>query len=157
MNRSKQYKQYKQCKQCKQCGAMSLWFVSIVMMLVTLAALAFLYFIRYGQLPMQDVWQRWGKSAGVITAELKQASGVTAEIGASGKPVTVDAGIRRCTIEGKVVFSDVECTDKNPSTRAVKLYDSKGGEPPKAAASASGSQAEAELDLKKQIMEKALR
>lgn len=143
-------------KQSKQRGAMNLYFVSIVMMLVTLAALAFLYFIRYGQLPMQDVWQRWGKSAGVITEELKQVSGVAPEAAGSNKAATVDAGIRRCTIKGKVIFSDVECTDDNPSTRAVKLYDSKGGEPPKAAKLAGGGQAESELDLKMQILEKAL-
>jgi hypothetical protein len=145
--------------QSKQCGAMNLYFVSILMMLVTLAALAFLYFIRYGQLPMQDVWQRWGKSAAVITQELKQASGVVPEITASTKAATVDAGIRRCTIKGKVIFSDVECSDDNPTTRAVKLYDSKGGEPPKVVAPPKDSEAgaEAELDLKKQIMEKALR
>lgn len=143
-------------KQNTQRGAMNLYFVSIVMMLVTLAALAFLYFIRYGQLPMQDVWRRWGKSATVITEELKQVSGVASEIGASPKAATVNAGIRRCTIQGKVIFSDVECTDDNPSTRAVKLYDSKGGEPPKSAVPASDGQAESALDIKKQLLEKAL-
>lgn len=143
-------------KRSKQGGAVSLLFVSILMMLVTLAALAFLYQLRYGQLPMQDVWRRWGKSATVITGELKQVSGVTTEISASPKAATVNAGIRRCTIKGKVIFSDVECTDDNPSTRAVKLYDSKGGEPFKSAAPAGDGQAESALDIKKQLLEKAL-
>lgn len=143
--------------QSKQRGAMNLYFVSILMMLVTLVALAFLYFMRYGQLPMQETWQRWGKSATVITQELKQASGVAPAATASTKAATVDAGIQRCNIKGKVVFSDVECTDDNPSTRAVKLYDSKGGEPPKVTMPPKDSQAESEQDLKKQIIEKALR
>jgi hypothetical protein len=142
----------------QQNGAISLYLVSIVMMLLTLAAVAFFYFMRYGHMPLQDVWQRWGKSGAVITNELKEMSGVAnggANGGApSGKAATVDAGIRRCTIHGKVIFSDVECTDSNPSTRAVKLYDSKGGEPPKAPVVAKE---DAEPDLKLQMIDKAIK
>ena len=145
----------------RQAGAINLYFVSILMMVLTLAAMAFLYHMRYGQLPMQDVWQRWGKSGAVITNELKGLGGATAGSPASGnassgKVATVDAGIRRCTIKGKVIFSDVECADDNPTTRAVKLYDSKGGEPPKPPTT-KNDQTNSELDLKMQMLDKAVK
>ena len=78
----------------------------------------------------------------------------------TGKIVTVDAGIRRCTIKGKVVFSDVECSDSNPTTRAVKLVDNKGGEPPKASAASKAQdavQADTEVDLKSQMIDKIVK
>ena len=118
----------------RQRGSINLWAVSILMMLLTLAGLVFLYTIRYGHLPMQDVWARWGKSANVISSELKNASGISV-IQSSGdglRPAaTVNGGIRQCTIQGKVVFSDTACTDNNPSTKEIKLQDNQGFAPPK--------------------------
>ncbi|MDO8179790.1 MAG: hypothetical protein Q7T62_16225 [Undibacterium sp.] len=137
-----------------QGGAISLYLVAILMMLLTLAALAFFYFMRYGHLPMQDVWQRWSKSGAVISNELKGAGGLSVDGAAFGKVATVDSGIRRCTIKGKVIFSDVECTDSNPSTREVKLYDSKGGEPPKAPAAVKDAP---DPDLKLQMIDKLVK
>lgn len=137
-----------------QGGAISLYLVAIFMMLLTLAALAFFYFMRYGHLPMQDVWQRWSKSGAVISNELKSAGGLSVGGTASGKVATVDAGIRRCTIKGKVIFSDVECADSNPTTREVKLYDSKGGEPPKAPAAVKDAP---DPDLKLQMIDKLVK
>jgi hypothetical protein len=85
---------------------------------------------------MQDVWARWGKSAHVISSELKNASGISAIPGSGDglRPAaTVDAGIRQCTIQGKVVFSDTACTDNNPTTKNIKLHDNQGFAPPKVA------------------------
>jgi hypothetical protein len=140
----------------KQGGAINLFLVAILMMGLTLAALSFLYYMRYGHVPLQDVWQRWSKSADVVTKELTGLSGSNKDGAQSGRAATVDSGIRRCTINGKVVFSDVECSDSNPTTRAVKLYDSKGGEPPKASA-ASSTQESAELDVKSKMIEKIIK
>ena len=115
-----------------QGGSINLWTVSILMMAVTVAGLAFLYTIRYGHLPFQDTWARWGKSANVISSELQNASGV--QLGSEGvRPAaTVEKGIRQCTIQGKVVFSDTVCTDQNPTSRDVKLHDNRGFVTPKA-------------------------
>lgn len=118
----------------RQRGSINLWAVSILMMLLTLAGLVFLYTLRYGHLPMQDVWARWGKSAHVISSELKNASGISAIPGSGDglRPAaTVNSGIRKCTIQGKVVFSDTACTDHNPSTKEIKLHDNQGFAPPK--------------------------
>lgn len=117
-------------------------------MVLTLAALSLMYYMRYGHFPLQDVWQRWNHSAELIIKEL----------GVPGQAVTVDAGILRCTIKGKVVFSDVECSDNNPTTQTVKLVDNKGGEPPKPSANSSNSKAQddAGVDVQSKIIDKAV-
>jgi hypothetical protein len=142
----------------KQRGAINLVMVSFLMMVLTLAALSLLYYMRYGRVPLQDVWQRWSKSGEVVGNELKNMSGLGKDGAHSGKVATVDDGIKRCTVNGKVLFSDVECSDNNPSTRAVKLYDSKGGEPPKASANSKAQetmQGANEVDVKSQMIDKA--
>ena len=130
-----------------QIGAINLYVVAFLMMALTLAALSLIYYMRYGHVPLQEVWQRWSHSADAITKELQP-----------GQAVTVDAGIRRCTIKGKVVFSDVECSDSNPTTKAVKLVDNKGGEPPKPSANASNSKAQdaTGVDVQSKIIDKAV-
>ena len=145
---------------CKQSGAINLVLVSILMMALTLAALSLLYYMRYGHVPLQDVWQRWSKSGEVVGNELKNISGMNEGGAHSGKTATVDAGIKRCTVNGKVLFSDVECSDNNQTTRAVKLYDSKGGEPPKASANGKAQEAAQganAVDVKSQMIEKAVK
>ena len=144
-------------KKFKQRGAINLILVAVLVMALTLAAMSFLYYMRYGHVPLQDVWQRWSKSADVVTKEL---SGLSKDGSLSGKAATVDTGIKRCTVNGKALFSDVECSDSNPTTRAVKLYDSKGGEPPKASAVNKGQaavQADTEVDLKSQMIDKIVK
>lgn len=145
---------------CKQSGAINLLFVSILMMVMTLAALSLLYYMRFGHVPLQDVWQRWSKSGEVVSNELKSITGISKDGVHTGKIATVDDGIKRCTINGKVIFSDVECSEKNPTTRAVKLYDSKGGEPPKASANSKAPdavQAASDIDVKSQMIDKAVK
>lgn len=158
-----------------QRGAINLWLVSIIMMLVTIAGLTFLYSVRYGHLPFQETWARWGKSGKVIANELKNASGIQSDGAQTGQaqsggnvsgqnsnlraPATVDSGIKKCMIKGKVVYSDTECTESNPTSRAVKLQDNKGFEAPKVAKPA-GEQDDnaqtAEADLRLKMIEKAI-
>jgi hypothetical protein len=136
----------------RQGGTVSLVMVSLLVMGLSLAAMSLLYYMRYGHVPLQDVWQRWSKSAEVVSKEI---GGVLPD-----QAVTVDAGIRRCTIKGKVVFSDVECSDTNPTTRAVKLVDNKGGEPPKTPAASKAHdavQSANEVDVKSQMIDKIVK
>ena len=53
-----------------QSGAINLYIVAFLMMALTLAALSLIYYMRYGHVPLQDVWQRWSHSADTITKEL---------------------------------------------------------------------------------------
>lgn len=40
--------------------------------------------------------------------------------------------LRKCVVDGKTVISNVDCTDKNPTSKDIKIYDTKGFEAPKA-------------------------
>ena len=147
----------------------SLIAVAIVSMLVALLSMGLLYYMRNGHLPMPGMWARWGKSANVISNELKNASGVqlpgssnsNSNSNSNSTPgmrpaATVDEGVRRCTINGKTVYSDTLCTDTNPTTRQVKLHDARGIEAPKTPASQATASEADEEQLKKKIMEQAL-
>ncbi|QJQ07231.1 hypothetical protein EJG51_016975 [Undibacterium piscinae] len=154
-----------------QRGAVSLFGTAILMMLLTIAGMLFLYSVRYGHLPFQDAISRWGRSANVISNELKQASGITATAatagrqppagaigqGSAGTPAaaTIDAGIRRCTIHGKIVYSDNECRDDNVTTRAVKLQDSRS-DAPKPAPTATDGNEDTEQSLRMKMIDKAI-
>lgn len=154
----------------------SLVAVAIFSMLITSLGMGFLYYMRNGHLPMQEMWSRWGKSANVIGKELKNAAGMQNASGESGvstegqglrQAATANEGVRRCILDGKTIYSDTLCLDNNPTTKKLKLNDSSGMEPPKAAigrdegdianqgnAGIAGSTANQEL--KKKIMEQAL-
>ena len=152
-----------------QRGAVSLFGTAILMMLLTIAGMLFLYSVRYGHLPFQDAISRWGRSANVISNELKQASGIASGSaaqashpaaigqGSAGTPAaaTVDAGIRRCTIHGKIVYSDNECRDDNVTTRAVKLQDSRS-DAPKPAPTATDGNEDTEQSLRMKMIDKAI-
>ncbi|MBC3884228.1 hypothetical protein [Undibacterium griseum] len=144
----------------KQRG-LSLIAISVIFMLLGLVAMGFLYTIRYGHLPMQDVWARWGKSAGVIGNELKNASGVK-DLSLPVLPdddkrriVTVESGARKCIVHGKTVYSDTECADSNPTSKNVKLHDTQGFVRPAAQADEHAASGSAE-DLHLQMLEKAI-
>ncbi|MFZ6842813.1 hypothetical protein [Undibacterium sp. RuTC16W] len=138
----------------RQSGAISLLMTSIVMMVVTSLALAFFYFMRYGELPFHDALLRWTKSGDAISAGIKDAANLRNPI---GQTITADSEVRRCTIKGKVVFSNTDCLDTNTTTRTVKLIDNKGFEPPKAPASSGENQASGVVDLREQLINKQAR
>lgn len=39
--------------------------------------------------------------------------------------------LRKCVIDGKTVLSDVDCTDRNPTSTIVKVHETRGIEAPK--------------------------
>jgi hypothetical protein len=153
-------------KMIKQRGAVSLLATAVIMMSLTIAAMVFLYAARYGHLPFQQVWSRWGKAAGVIQQELKSASGIaagsdssgaTAALATTGRPAAgLSNGIRRCLISGKVTYSDNACADDNPTSRAVTLHDSKS-DAPKKPPIPSGSEDGPDGDLKAKMIERLTR
>lgn len=151
----------------KQTG-ISLVMVSVISMLVAALGMSFLYYMRNGHLPMQDLWARFGKDAAVIRNDVQDSTGLPT--GSSEGPgmrqaATTSEGVRRCTIDGKTVYSDTLCLDTNPTTKKIKLNDSKGMEPPKTAVArddavnAAGSANPASMtneEMKKKVMEQAL-
>ncbi len=154
-------------KYTKQRG-LSLIAVAILSMLIAALGMGFLYYMRYGRLPMHDMWARFGKAAAVISNDVKETTGLPT--GSSEGPgmrqaATTSEGVRRCTIDGKTVYSDTLCLDNNPTTKKIKLNDSKGMEPPKTAvAREDGGKggdnnypaSMSNEEMKKKIMEQAL-
>lgn len=151
----------------KQAG-ISLVMVSVVSMLVAALGMTFLYYMRTGHLPMQDLWARLGKAAAIIGNDVKDSTGLPT--GSSEGPgmrqaATTTEGVRRCTIDGKTIYSDTLCLDTNPTTKKIKLNDSKGMEPPKTTlakdeagkAADSGNSADmSNEEMKRKVMEQAL-
>lgn len=144
----------------RQRGLSMIW-ISALFMLLGLVSMGFLYTIRYGHLPMQEVWTKWGKSANVIGNELKNVTGVQEltlpgqNSGGVRQAATVESGVRRCTIDGKTVYSDTACLDSNPTSRKVKLNDTQGFVKPPVPAEDAGA-SHADQDLRLQALEKAL-
>ena len=150
----------------------SLIAVSIIFMLIGLVSMGALYTMRYGHLPMQEKLDQWGKSAGIIGKELKNVSGMSdvnsgslngsntnANTGSNESGMrnaaTVNSGVRRCTINGKTVYSDVECTDHNPTTRELKLHDAQGFVHAKPAQEQSSGD-NASQDMRLNMLDKAI-
>ncbi|MFZ6752265.1 hypothetical protein ACO0KY_02730 [Undibacterium sp. Dicai25W] len=145
----------------RQRGISLIW-VSVFFMTLAAAGMTLLYTVRYGHLPFQEVWTRWGKSANVIGNELQKASGVK-ELNLPGQessgvraPVTVESGVRRCMINGKTVFSDTECTDQNSTTKHLKLNDTQGFVHPKPANTDDQAASGSEQEMRFKMIDKAI-
>ncbi|MFZ6750827.1 hypothetical protein [Undibacterium sp. Ren11W] len=144
-----------------QKGAISLFMTAILMMLVTLIGMLFLYMARYGHLPFPELRARLGHSSDVISNELKNVSGVKATAADktfiksddTAPTVTIKSGVQRCTIQGKVVYSDTECLSNNATTRTIKLHDNRA-DAPKPVTNSNEDKDASEFDLKTKMIEK---
>ncbi len=65
-----------------------------------------------------------------------------------------DAIVRKCTINGAVVYSNVDCRKDNPTSRVVEWHDSHGFEAPKAPV--ESPKPEAADNLQQKAMDKAI-
>ncbi|AZP13120.1 hypothetical protein [Undibacterium parvum] len=148
-----------------QKGAISLFMTALLMMLITVMAMLFLYMARYGHLPFPELRARWGHSADVISNELKSVSGLKAAATATAtnkalsksadlqSTVTIESGVQRCTIHGKVVYSDTECLSNNATTRTIKLHDNRA-DAPKPVTKPNEDKDASEVDLKMKMIDK---
>jgi hypothetical protein len=106
-----------------QRGALNMWWVAILSALLALVAMAALFSMRYERNLFAEAWAKVAGSAATakIVDTAKEAAGVT-------PPTTA---LRRCTIDGKTVISNTECTDQNPTTKNIAIHDTRGIEAPK--------------------------
>ena len=76
-----------------------------------------------------------GKVTGHAPASARGASAPGAvQDAAAARPAVPErpAGVlRKCVIDGKTVLSDVDCTDRNPTSTIVKVHETRGIESPK--------------------------
>jgi hypothetical protein len=87
----------------------------------------------------------WAKVTGKVAASpvgeaVKGAAGAAGVGNGTGGAAVQAAGpMRKCVIDGKTVISNVDCSDKNTTSREIKIYETKGVESPKAPAPADSA------------------
>lgn len=125
-----------------QRGSLSLLWTAVFVGIAVLAGMAVLLSARYERNYFAEAWERVTKA--VAGWSLPQV--------ADGAPASQI--VRRCTENGTVVYSNVECDTSNPTSQAVSLHDTKGVEAPKTLPAAL-PQAEASPPLQSGMIDKA--
>ncbi|HZW13501.1 MAG TPA: hypothetical protein VFF81_09955 [Noviherbaspirillum sp.] len=105
-----------------QRGAVSLLWAAVFVGSVASMAMVALLSARHERNYFAEVWQYLSSGAGQKLQQAVQTPSVPGH-----------AGVRKCTVAGKVVYSNVECDKSNPTSQEVALQETKGFEPPKPA------------------------
>ena len=121
---------------------LSLIMVAVVMAVLTFAAVLGLMSMRSDKNLFRDAWASLMKSAPVQQAQ--QAATAPA------------APIRKCTMGGKVVYSNVDCPGGSASSQAVGLYDTRGIEAPKAPPAPVNETTDKAAELRDKAIERAM-
>jgi hypothetical protein len=108
----------------RQRGAYNLAVVAIVAVAVAGGMMAALMSVRQERNYFAEGVDRVRKLAGdsPAAAAVESARGTLAQN---------DGKMRRCIIDGKTVISNVDCSDKNPTSKVIKIQETKGFEAPK--------------------------
>ncbi|HJV75548.1 MAG TPA: hypothetical protein VJ654_15085 [Noviherbaspirillum sp.] len=106
-----------------QRGALSLLWAAVFAGIVAVAAMVALMSVRYERNYFAAAWMR------ITESDASQNLRQSARSAVSTESMTV----RKCTVAGKVVYSNVECDAANPASRKVELQDTRGFEAPKSA------------------------
>lgn len=112
-------------KNHKQTG-LSLFWCAVLMALVGFAAMAALFAMRFERNLFAEAWSGLIRTSGAAET-LKQAQNV-AENGVKSESNV----LRKCIVNGNVMYSNVECDEKNSTSKIVAVRDSQGFEAPKA-------------------------
>jgi hypothetical protein len=138
--------------QQRERGAISLFWCAVLVGVLASAAMAALFSMRYERNLFAEGWNH-------VTGAVAQSRAVEAVKVAK----SADSGIRKCVVNGAVVYSNVECKASDPTSRHVELQDTHGFEAPKvppsesASASASASTPKtAAAKLQEKMIDKAI-
>ncbi|WP_295995475.1 DUF4124 domain-containing protein [Rugamonas sp.] len=133
--------------------------VAIASAALAAIAMAALYGMRYERNPLIDAIDKL--SGRPLSQDIKPAGrGRAAAMpgpAVNAAPVNVaPAGVlRKCVIDGRTVYSDVDCKAGNPTSRVVEVHQTHGFEAPKVAAPEAA--ASTPQSLQDQAIEKATR
>lgn len=97
---------------------------AVIVGVLTLAAMVALMSARYERNYFAEAWTKMiGTDAGRSLQKTQQSV---------GKTIKADSTeIRKCMVNGKPVYSNVECDAHNPTSQKLDLQDSKGIDAPK--------------------------
>lgn len=127
---------------------LSLLWTAVVVGLVASAGMVALMSARYERNYFAEAWKKLTKTeVGQAIQQTQQNAGNAVKSEA--------AAIRKCTIDGKVVYSNVECDKGNPTSQKVQINDTKGFEAPKVPV-ASAPEAEGAPSARDKLIEKAV-
>lgn len=115
----------------RQRGTLSLLWCAILMALLAAGATVALFSLRFERNLPAEMWSR-ARRAGAAAGLLQRAQ--SAATGAP--PVTV----RRCMVDGTVLYSNVDCGVKKSGSKAVDLHLTQGFEAPKAPPAAAAAE-----------------
>jgi hypothetical protein len=104
----------------------SLIWVAVLMGGLAAVAMAALFSMRYGRNFFAEGLHKVAGQGG-IAAVAGRAAVLPAAVTAPAA-----APLRRCVIDGKTVISNTDCLDRNPTSRAVVVHETRGIEAPKA-------------------------
>ena len=136
----------------RQNGELSLLWVAVFMAALAFVAMAGIFWMRYERNLFAEIWRSAMQTPAAKAVQQTQstvAGSVKSSAGAESPT------IRKCTIDGKVTYSNVECNAKDPTSRAVKLHDSNGFEAPKTPPSPASEQ-DAQADVRQKMIDKAV-
>jgi hypothetical protein len=132
-----------------QRGALSLRLCAALVGLCASLAFTGLFSIRYGRNLFAEGWGY------VQSTSVGQAALHTQSAAASALRAEAANTLRKCKINGAVVYSNVNCRDDNPTSRQVELHDNRGFESPKAPIVAT-PQITSSDNLQQKAMDKAI-
>ena len=102
----------------------SLILVALLMAGVAALAMAALFSMRYER-------NLFAEGLGKLTGKAPAAAAKPG-VSAAALPAAAPGNqLRRCVINGKTVFSDTECSDRNATTQNIVVHETKGIEAPK--------------------------
>ena len=131
-----------------QKGELSLLWSAVIVGVLTLVAMVTLMSARYERNYFAEAWTRMTKTnAGQVLQQTQQAAEKAVQQEA--------AAIRKCVVDGKVIYSNVECSNGNPTSQKVKLHHTQGIEAPKVPV-ASTPETEDPLNMRDKAIEKAV-
>jgi hypothetical protein len=127
---------------------LSLLWTAVVVGLVAAAGMVALMSARYERNYFAEAWKKLTKTeVGQAVQQVQQSAGTAA------KPES--AAIRKCVIDGKMVYSNVDCDKANPTSQKVQIHDTKGFEAPKVPA-ASVPEGEGAPSMRDKLIDKAV-
>ena len=101
---------------------LSLFWCAILMAVLAAGAMLVLFSLRHERNPLAEIWSR-ASQGGAVAGVRQKMQGVAAD----AQP----AAVRRCIVDGSVLYSNVDCDSKKSGSKAVRLHLTEGFEAPK--------------------------
>lgn len=109
-------------KIAKRQRGLSLFWCAILMAVLAAGAMLVLFSLRHERNPLAEIWLR-ASEGGAVAGVRQKMQGVAAD--------APPAAVRRCIVDGSVLYSNVDCDPKKSGSKAVRLHLTEGFEAPK--------------------------